>query len=55
MCISYGLHRGLVVIPKTVNPTRIVENFKSVTLSLTEEDMSRLAGIDKNLRLMKVM
>ena len=54
MCISYGLHRGTVVIPKTVNPKRIVENFNSTSLSLTEDDMKALAGIDKGLRLFKV-
>jgi len=43
-----------VVIPKTVNPTRIVDNYKSTSLSLTEEDMKRLAGIDRNLRLFRV-
>ncbi len=54
MCISYGLHCGTVVIPKTVNPKRIVENFNSTRLSLTEDDMKALAGIDKGLRLFKV-
>ena len=43
-----------MVIPKTVNPVRIVENYKSTSLSLTEDDIKRLVTIDKNLRLMKV-
>ena len=44
----------MVVIPKTVNPKRITENHKSTALSLSEDDMKRLAEIDKNFRLFKV-
>ena len=44
----------MVVIPKTVNPKRIIENHKSTALSLTGDDMKEFAGLDKNLRLMKV-
>ena len=44
----------MVVIPKTVNPKRITENHKSTALSLTGDDMKGLAGLDRNLRLMKV-
>ena len=43
-----------MVIPKTVNPVRIVENYKSTSLSLTEDDIKRLATIDRNLRLFRV-
>ena len=55
MCISFGLHRGTVVIPKTVNLTRIIENYKATSLALDKEDMDKLAGIDKNFRLLKVI
>ena len=40
-----------MVIPKTVNPARIVENFKSTDVALTSEDMEHLTAIDKNHRL----
>ncbi len=53
MCIAFALHRGLVVIPKTVTPTRIVENMESTKLTLTEEDMERLRAVDKNCRLFR--
>ena len=51
ICISFALHRDLVVIPKTVNPARIVENFKSTDVALTSEDMERLTAINRNYRL----
>ena len=54
VCISFALHRGTIVIPKTVNLTRVVENFKSTELKLDAEDMTRLTDIDKDLRLFKV-
>ena len=43
-----------MVIPKTVNLSRIVENYKSTSLSLTEDDIERLATIDRNRRLFRV-
>ena len=55
MCISFALHRGMVVIPKTVNVTRIIENYKATSLTLKKEDIEKLAGIDKNFRLLKVI
>ena len=54
VCIAFALHRGMVVIPKTVNPARITENLKSTELKLDQEDMRRLRGIDKNLRTVSV-
>ena len=50
VCIAFALHRGLVVIPKTVNPARITENLKSTELKLDAEDMRRLRGLDRNYR-----
>ena len=55
MCISFGLHRGTVVVPKTVTLTRIIENYKATSLTLDKEDMDKLAGIDKNFRFFKVV
>ena len=44
----------MVVIPKSVNPKRIAENFKATQLQLDAEEIKRLRGIDKNCRLFKV-
>ena len=40
-----------MVIPKSVTPKRILENYKATEVSLSEEDIQRLVGIDKNYRL----
>ena len=54
VCISFLLHRGMVVIPKSVNPKRIAENIKATQLELDAEDVQRLRAIDKDTRLFKV-
>jgi alcohol dehydrogenase (NADP+) len=41
-----------VVIPKSVTPHRIQENFEATKVSLTEEEVEALVGIDKNHRLL---
>lgn len=51
--LAWGMQRGTVVIPKSVNADRIAENFGAITLQLTESDMSSLARLDKNLRMSK--
>ena len=45
----------MVVIPKTVTLTRIIENYKATSLTLDKEDIEKLAGLERNLRLMKVI
>ena len=47
------MHRGLVVIPKTVTPTRIHENMKATDVKLDAEDMRRLCELDCNLRYLR--
>lgn len=44
--LSYHIARGVVVIPKSVTPSRIEDNKKIVTLS--ESDLLSLAEISKN-------
>jgi len=48
--LNWGMSRGIVVIPKTVNPERAVENFKSQDFELEAGDMAKLAELDKNYR-----
>ena len=41
----------MVVIPKSVTESRIIENLKSTDIVLSEDDLERLMEIDKNYRL----
>ena len=50
VCIAFCLHRGMVVISKTVGHARITENLKATELELDVEDMKRLRELDRNFR-----
>ncbi len=52
VCIAFPLHRGMVVIPKSVNPVRIADNLKATEVKLDDEDMKQLSGLDRNHRLL---
>ena len=45
--IRWALERGIAVIPKSVNPKRLAENFAAAEVSLAEEDMASLAALDR--------
>lgn len=48
--ISWALHRGTAVIPKSVNPARIAQNFEAQTVELSENEMQQIATLNKNHR-----
>jgi len=48
--ISWAVHRGTAVIPKSVNPGRIKQNFEAVQVKLDNDDMQKIAGIDQDYR-----
>ena len=48
--ISWAIHRGTAVIPKSVTPERLKQNLAAAKVSLTEEDMQKIAGLDRNRR-----
>ena len=45
VCIAFCLHRGNAVIPKSITPSRIAENFKATEIRLDDEDMEKLKGL----------
>jgi 2,5-diketo-D-gluconate reductase A len=48
--IAWHLALGLVVLPKSVTPSRIVENLAAADLTLTADDMAALAPLDQGFR-----
>lgn len=48
--ISWSLTRGYAVIPKSVNRSRITENFQAQHITLSDEEMSRIAKLEKGYR-----
>ena len=44
--IRWHLDLGLVVIPKSVTPSRIVKNFNVFDFTLSDQDKAAIAGLD---------
>ena len=49
--IRWAIQRGTSVIPKSVNPGRIKQNFEAATISLSEDEMQKIADLEMNHRL----
>jgi diketogulonate reductase-like aldo/keto reductase len=48
--LRFLIQLGLVVIPKSINPLRIKENFDVLDFELSTKDMNDLKKLDRNLR-----
>jgi len=48
--LRYLIELNLVVLPKSVTPSRVQENIDIFSFKLDDEDMAILAGLDRNLR-----
>ncbi|ADH99905.1 aldo/keto reductase [Salisediminibacterium selenitireducens] len=48
--IRWHMQRGHIVIPKSVTPHRIEENFDVFDFTLTDEEMKKFASLDKGER-----
>ncbi|XP_072023841.1 1,5-anhydro-D-fructose reductase-like [Amphiura filiformis] len=51
--IRFQMQRGINVVPKSTNATRIAENFESYNFELTEGEMAELLSLNKNMRFVK--
>ena len=50
--IRWAIQRGTSVIPKSVNPARLKQNFDSATIPLSDEDMDKIATLETKGRLL---
>lgn len=48
--ISWAVHRGASVIPKSVKKERLTENLDAAKVSLSEQDLTEIADLDKHRR-----
>lgn len=48
--ISWALHRGMSVIPKSVNPARIGQNFEAELIQMTDLEMIRINALERSFR-----
>lgn len=48
--ISWALHRGTAVIPKSVTPARLAQNLAAADLALSPDDMVEIAALNRDRR-----
>jgi alcohol dehydrogenase (NADP+) len=48
--LAWHVHRGVAVIPKSVHPARIRENFAAADIALTAGDLDEIAALDRHYR-----
>ncbi len=48
--LSWSIHRGSSVIPKSTNPGRMKENLEAASLSLSTHDMDAIGKLDRHRR-----
>jgi len=48
--LAWAINRDTVVIPKSVNPERIQENFEAAEIKLDSDDMARISEMDQHFR-----
>nr|CAG8466885.1 12194_t:CDS:2 [Entrophospora candida] len=50
VALRWAVQRNIVVIPKSTNPSRLVENRKVIEFTLTDEEVKAISSLDRKLR-----
>lgn len=50
VCLRWGIQRNLVMLPKSVTPSRISENIQVFDFTLSDNDMAEIKSVNKNSR-----
>mgnify|MGYP002619513253 CR=1 FL=1 len=48
--LAWGLQRNTIVIPKSITPARITENFNAQFVTLTPEEMKQISALNQDYR-----
>jgi alcohol dehydrogenase (NADP+) len=48
--LAWHVQRGISVVPKSIHPARLRENFAAAEIQLTPADLERIAGLDRKFR-----
>ena len=48
--LAWQMQRGVSVIPKSSNPTRLKQNFAAANIDLSKDEMDQMASLDKAYR-----
>ena len=48
--LQWGIQRGIIVIPKTINPQRLKENFHATAYSFSSEQAEQINQMDRHFR-----
>jgi alcohol dehydrogenase (NADP+) len=49
--LAWHVQRGIAAIPKSVSPSRLRENLAAAQIELSPADLERIAGLDRNYRM----
>ena len=53
IAIKWGVQRGTVVLAKSINPSRIIENASIFDFTLDDEDNAAIAKLDRDFHFLR--